>query len=585
MEPTRKPRQQHVAIALGVAAMVGLAAATTVSAQQQPGGRMRILVPALEAQGGAKPNIGREIAEALQKQIDELPTHAPVDRRELRDALRRFKVKEEDLNCILSRQLAVQINAELVLCGTYEPSGSGLAVAAHFINARSGESFDVPRFEAANAREAASQIFERFDSFTQQIRLTTFCVDYLGSQQWENALQNCNRALELNPSSETALYSRARALVELERLEEALDDLEKLFEVNPIHQDGLLTAGYVATKLNQHDRALRYYNQYLELNPGDVDVRLKLAVDLARDGNPAGALQMMEDGMNSQEGQGNLVLVEYAGHFAMAAAQKIEEEQGANGGANRPPEAVELYNRAIGYYEKVFTEKGAETEDATLNRMLQALNALDRVEEAVDLGARAVAAKPESGSLWSTYATALQRAGRLEEALAALDSALAKDPETPSAYARRGQWLVARGQFDAAKEAFRTALERGEVDSNTIARAIFSIGYNDYFRQNKRMEAVSYFDLTREFATDAVTKAMAAYFTGFAYLQEGIKVQEPQTLQSARQALPMFQRALQMFEQARPYQQADPRNARLDEAISNVQTYIEIQEAIIKRGR
>src|SRR5690606_12541559 len=120
--------------------------------------------------------------------------------------------------------------------------------AAQFVNARSGESFDVPRFEAANARDAAAKIFESFDGFVNQVRLTQFCVDYLGSQQWENALQNCDRALELNPNSETAIYSRARALVELDRLEEALAGLEKLFEINPIHQDGLLTAGFVTTK-------------------------------------------------------------------------------------------------------------------------------------------------------------------------------------------------------------------------------------------------------------------------------------------------------------------------------------------------
>src|SRR5690606_15767353 len=258
----------------------------------------RVLVPALKAEGGAKENFGRDVAERLRKSLEGMATHAPVDRGEMRAKLREVKRDEKELvDCVTARQFAVYINAMLYLCGEYRPAGSGMEVKAQFVTARTGEAFEIPPFTANTADEAAQIIFNGFETVVNQQRLTTFCLDYLASEQWTNALENCNNALALNPNSEAALFGRARALLGLDSLEVAMQELEKLLELNPGHVDGLQTAGYVATKLNQPQKALEYYRAYLDLNPGDPQVRLTIAIDMARNGDPKGALELVEEGL------------------------------------------------------------------------------------------------------------------------------------------------------------------------------------------------------------------------------------------------------------------------------------------------
>ncbi|MBI4408625.1 MAG: tetratricopeptide repeat protein [Gemmatimonadetes bacterium] len=585
MEQRRTMRTWAGAAALALVGMLLAAAPGAALQAQQAGGRFRVLIPALEREGSVKPDFGKAVAEDMRKLINSLATHAPVEKKDFQDALRKFKLKEEELDCIKSRQLAVQLGAELVMCGTYGAAGAAMQVGARFISAKTGESFEVAAFTAPDAKQAAQHIFTSFENYVNQLRLTAFCLEYLGSQQWENALTNCNRSLEINAHSVTALYGKARALMELDSLAQSLALHRQVLELNPVHQDALLTAGIVAIKLNQQEVARGYFHQYLELNPGNVDVRLKVATDMAKAGDPEGALRLVEEGL--QQEAGNLTLAEYAGHFALAAAQKLEEaaRTGANGGsAGRSAEAVKLYETALGHYEKVFASKGAEAESAMLNNMLATLGKLERYQQAVELGARVIAAKPGDATLWSAYASALENAGRLEEALAALDSALAKDPKTPQVYSRQGLWLVQAGQLARARAAFQKAVERKEIESDEAARAVFSAGYNEKFRKGQQEAALEYFMLARELASGAETRAMGSYWSGQVLYQKGLRLQQPGTAASAKDALPIFQRALEFFEQSGACGNTQP-CPNLQRFIDASKQYIQIQELLIKRGR
>ncbi|HEY8469345.1 MAG TPA: tetratricopeptide repeat protein [Longimicrobiales bacterium] len=582
MEPTRANRRRVVPLMIGIVTATALvAAAPEVHAQ----GRYRVLVPALQAEGGAKENFGRDVADRLRKHIDGMLTHAPVDRGELRNALRQYKINEDNLvDCITSRQLAVRMNVELVVCGSYQPAGGGMQVAARFVASRTGEEFAIDPFVAATADEAAQTLFSGFEKLVNQQRLSRFCLDYLASEQWTNALENCNQALAINPNSPTTLYARARALVGLDSLEQAMPVLERVLELSPGHSDALQTAGYVATKLNRPQQALGYYRTYLELNPGSVQVRLTIANEMYKAGDPKGALQLAEDGLNVDST--NLSLRMYAGHFALgAAAQAVERASGSGSAGARPPEALELYEKALGYFRQVFEAQGSETDTLVLRNLISTLLVLERHDEAVEAGSEIVRAKPENASLWSVYADALEKAGRLDEALAALDSVLARDPEYQHVYSRQVMWFTRAGQIERVAEAFRKAAAREgrELDPDALARNVLNYGYTEKFQKGDRRGALPYMELVRELNTTPITRGLASYLAGFALLEMGIAAQEPQTAESARAALPLFQKALQYFEDARPYAEAN--NVDLTGPISNARDYIEIQEALIKRGR
>lgn len=581
------------------AALFALFAIIALPAQPlaaQDGGRFRVLVPNLQPEQGADDNFGEDVAEELRDLIDDMPTHAPVGSRDLRDALRKFRVDEDDLDCIRSRQLAVQLGAELVMCGSYtEPSRRQYQVAASFMNARTGERFDVQDFPANDDRRAATHIFESFRGYVEQLRQTAFCLEYLGSQQYQNALENCQRALEENPQSITAQYAVARAqlgiaeektdageyvLPETERMDvyrESMAALQQVLEQNPVHQEALQTAGFIAVKMDQRDQALNYYRQYLELNPGAANVRITVATDLANAGDPEGALRLIEEGIDLAETP-DPSLLEYAGHFASNAASAVANGTAPGGGRT----AAELYGVALDYYRQVYELRGEETDPALLRRMVLAMSEAGREDEAVQMGRELTQRFPQDAQLLDVYANILNRAGRTDEAIRTLQQ-LARVDTTARVFARQGLWLARRGEFGQARQAFQQAVQRGEATADELSEVIFGVGYQNFYQQNRYDPAIEAFEVSRDLATSQSKRARANFWTGYILYQRAQSIQEPSTAASARRALPLFQRALELFRGSAAYANNEA-SINLPQIIDATRQFIEIQELLIQRG-
>lgn len=576
-------RLKGTAVALAVAGALLVSSAMPLAAQEISG-RFRVLIPNLEPQGQADKNFGKEVATDVRKLIDQLLTHQSVDDREVKKALRRFKLKEEELNCIRSRQLATQINAELVMCGEYTPTAVGYRVETRFINAKSGEEFRIPTFEVGKgeAKQAAERIQAEFGNYMEQLRYAQFCSDYLTSQQWENAVSACERAIELNPASVSSRYNRAQALWKMERLPDALDEVKKVLELNPIHEAGLQLAGYLSAQLGHEDDARRYYNDYLELNPGDAAVRMKIAYDLAQAGDPVGAVGLIEEGIALDSA--NITLYEQLGNFALSAAARIAEQAGGANGNLPPPEAIELFEKALRAYDRVYAQKGQDTDVSILRNMMAANMQLQNYNRAIEIAEQALATHRDEAQVWSLYADALQKLGQLDRALAALDSTAARDPDYANIAARKGKWLLEQGRVTQALPAFREAIRRGEQPQDVIAQLLIAHGHEKGVTPKDYAYAIRIFEMAREFAEQPKTKEMRNFWHGYALYQSAVQQQEPQTLESARKTLPMFQEALSLFENSKNYAASQP-SIDLARFLSAAKTYIEIQEAIIKRGR
>lgn len=586
MQRTLSSRRQAVVLSLALVA-TGLMAVQPVGAQDPSpptNTRYRVLVPSLEKKGTVRPDFGKKVADLIAKSILALPTHQPVPANEMKDALKKYKLNEADLDCIKDRQLAVQMNAELVMCGQYEQSGAGYKVAAQFISAKNGETFEVAPFDATTPEQAAQHIYSSFENYVKQISLSAFCSDYLASQQYPNALENCNQALTINPNSQIALTGKGMALYRMSmtadqsaisdtaRLRESFDVYKKVIELNPVNQDALRQAGVIAARLGEADASRQYFKQYMELNPGDVGVRLAIASEASKNGDPEGALRIIEEGL--QNDSANADLNAYAGHFAIAAAGKAADKE----------HAAPFFTLAAKYYGRVYTLKGAETDPIVLQNYILALKELGRAPEAVDIGKRAVAAKPNEAGVWMAYGNALQASGNLDEALAALDSAAARDPKTPRVAFRRAQWLLDAKRLNDAIPAFKTAIEKGDVDADLAVNLVFRQGFEQY-RANNYDSALEYFAAARDLANDAKGKGMANFWSGMVFYQRGIAIAKPQTAKAARSALPLFQRALELLQSSGVEDYANATNGvKLGQTISAVKQYIDIQNQIIKRG-
>jgi tetratricopeptide (TPR) repeat protein len=582
---TLKTRRLTSILAVGFIAAAGMALASPAMAQE-PGGRFRVLVPNPEVEGGVKESFAKSVANETKKLIDGMLTHRSMEKGDLNKLLKQFNLKEKDLNCITSQQLAVQGGIELVMCGTIKPAAEGMEVEATFVTTDQTR-FEVPPVRGSDAKVVARHIFTSFETFVNQLRMVQFCNEDLASSQWGMALEKCDEALALNGASQPALYGKGYALMQMERFEESLGALQGLLEHNPIHAEGLQAAGFVTAKLGRMEDSRAYFNQYLELNPGNVQVRLTIALDALKAGDPEGALVIAEKGL--ADGAADLQLTEYAGYFASSAAARKAEAaaEASNSEASQAQaETRVLYQKAVDYLGKVYAEQGSETKVDVLVQMVNALAQLGRGAEAIDIGSKALAEKPGEASLWRAHALALREAGRTAEAVTAMDSVLALDPEAQNVRAQQAQWLLQDEKLEAAGAAFRKAVDAGELESESAGMNIFAVGVNEKFQKGKPAEAVPYFELAKTFVTKPHSKGMVNFFHGVILYQRGMEAQKPETAASARVALPLFQKALELFKQSGPYGQASAANAKsLQDYTDGATQYVEIQEALIKRGR
>lgn len=569
---------------LAVAALV-LGPATVAEAQD--GGRFRVLVPYFEPLQDADRGFGEDASEELRDLIDELATHRAISKGDIEDAADDFDIRMRDLNCIRTRQLASQIDAPVAVCATYTQQGETMTVNAQVWNIQAGESFDIPQFTAARngdgRRAAAQQVFEEFDRYNTQVRSAAICADYAASQQWENALRNCDEAISINPAAVSVRYQRARIYYEMENYDDALAELQFVLEGDPFHEDALQLAGFIAATTNQNDLARGYYSQYLELQPGNAAIRMRIAYELAQAGDPVGAMDFIQVGLDVDPE--NVDLWEQYGGFAFAAAQQVQEEQALSGGDSGAisPAAAEYYREAIQAYQNVYEGRGAETRVAQLRNIISANIQLGENQAAISFAEQVLETHPQEDQIWSIYADALQRADRLDDAITALDRVREINPEHPSAALRQGNWLIQAGRIPDAVAILTSVAEADPQRAEQAGRLIFNDAYQNGYQQENYGYAIEAMGAAKQLPNlpQALIEQLN-FWHGFSLYQQGVQEQAPQTLQTAEATLPKFREALRLLNASGNYPASV--NVQLSQLVENANTYIEIQEAIIQRG-
>jgi tetratricopeptide (TPR) repeat protein len=579
-------RRSKISAAL-VAATLALALPGGTSAQEAQG-RFRVLIPNLQPTNGADKKFGEKTAEDLRGLMNELLTHQPVAKKDLEKSLKQFKLKMDDLDCAKTRQLASQMNAEVALCATYAPQGSDYVVNAQFWDTRSNESFVINPVTVPDKDDqaAAKGIFDQFDRYTTQLRAAANCQSYATSRQWDTALEQCNKALELNPNAQSTRYLKAHIYYDMERYPECLAELDTLLEQNPIHEEGLNLAGYVAGTIGEQQKAVDYYTRYLELQPGNAQVRMKIAYDLAQAGDPGGAMQLIQAGLDVDPD--NVDLLEQYGGFAFAAGKKIADKANADSTSDAgglPPEAAEDYHQAIDAYLKVYKAKGADTNPSQIRTLIAAYIELDEVPQAISTAETALKTHPDDDGIWSYYADALQRAGKLDEALAALDRVKEINPDYPNVAFRQGKWLIQAGRLDDAVNALKTAAAADPQQAETAARLIFNDAYAKGVQKKNYTYAAN--GLAAALTLPNLAPGMVAQLTfwqGYSIYQSAYVDQAPNTVATAKSTLPRFEKALDLLQKPGVGDYAKSVNVNITEMIDNVKTFIDIQQKIIKRG-
>lgn len=573
----RFPRLAIVPVLLAL--MGGTAANATAQTQ-----RFKVLVPHFTSQTD-RSNFGKDLAKEFVKLLQDFASHRPVDNGDVKDALREYDLKEEQLGengCLFGRQLALQIDVNLVMCGTYTGEKDNYTVLVNVIAPAESETYELEPFHAVKPKDAAQTLATEFEGWIEGLKVASFCADYVDSQQWNDALRTCSQAVEVSPSKGT-IYLLSYAKWQSGDLEGAYTGFKRILEIEALHQESIKALGILATEMGNPDEGMQYFRDYMSLNPGDYLVRLAVASDAAKADQYEAALGIVEDGLTGEDAA-NIDLLQAAGVYAMNAAnQKVS---GAAGTVE--PDATLLFEKALAHLATVYEERGSEMDVGLVRNIVQANRLLERNDDAITFAASATAepAYAEDAGLWSAYADALSKAERMDEAFAALDKTESIDPDY-AVYARRASWMLDAGDVEGAVPALRRGIERGELSEQQADVLAQKIAVNAFQQKaqgaGQHQAAIQDYDVAAEFANSPLATSYIAFFKAFSVFRIAEEREKPETLQTAQATLPMFRQVVTLMNSA----EALPANLRRNrqEIISAANQYIAIQEAIIKRGR
>ena len=554
-------------------------------AQEDDGstGRYRILLGYFTPEGGADKGWGKKVANELRKLLDDMDTHRAIPEKEVKKAAKKYDLKIDDLDCGTSRQLAREIGAQIVICGTFTEVNKRFTLRPQFWIVESAEEFHADEITAGkdDHKQVAAHVHEHFHTLVEQIKFVFLCETSYQYKNWEEALTSCNDAIKLNPSSVRSVFLRALVYKETEETGKALEGMKAVVAMDEYHEDALNWAGWLAGTLHRDEEARDFYSRYLELNPEDAAARMKIAYELATLGDPVGAMALIEEGFKYDST--NVDLHQQYGNFAFKAAQEARDNLGEAEALSL--EVVDFYQKAVSAYERVYAAKGAEMRGTQVVNAIAALIQIQDLERAVSLAQKVVATHPGEAQAWVYYADALSKLGRLNEAIGALDKVLEADSTYSGPLAaRQGKLLLEAGRLDDALPYLRSAEERKEVSSDDLAMMLLRHAHPLGQEEKKYVEAIAVLETAKEFSIGELARAQFDFWHGYFLLQHGRVLQEPETLESARRTLPIFQKSKLLLEASRPWAK-DQSSFKISQMVQNAQLFIEVQDALIKRGR
>ena len=220
------------------------------------------------------------------------------------------------------------------------------------------------------------------------------------------AIENYNKAIELNPNYEEAWFNKGFELGKLERHEEAIAYFDKAIELNPTDEEAWFSKGNELGDLEKHEEAIECYDKAIELNPNYEEAWF---------------------------GKG----------YTLGDLEKHKE-------------AIECYDKAIELnpnYEEAWFGKGYTLGD------------LEKHKEAIECYDKAIELNPNDEEAWYNKGNTLDDLEKQEEAIECYDKAIELNPNYALAWFNKGVMLEKLGHKGEAEQCSQKAKELGYEES------------------------------------------------------------------------------------------------------------------------
>jgi tetratricopeptide (TPR) repeat protein len=259
-------------------------------------------------------------------------------------------------------------------------------------------------------------------------------------REFEDALEDFARALELAPDNASLNAARGQTLRVLGRLEDALRDFDRAIELAPNSESALASRGVILQRLGRLDEAVADLTRAIALRPSDDWA-------VAHRGE---AYRMMGRYRLAVTDFTEAIRLDPAYEFAYASRALARRRLG-----HHREELADL-DRAIELnpdYDWAFAQRGVTHRAAS------------RHDQAIADFTRAIELDPDYGWAFANRGVAYRQMGRYPEALADLTRALELDPTSAWALTNRGVTLRQTGRYREALADLERAASRLPQDA------------------------------------------------------------------------------------------------------------------------
>ena len=250
----------------------------------------------------------------------------------------------------------------------------------------------------------------------------------------QQALENFDKALDLNPNVAETWNNRGTIFNDLQRYESAVADFDKAISLNALYVDAYANKGKSLTLLKRSDEALAAYDKALSIKPDLENAWL-------------GRGDILSDLKRYDE-----ALAAY--HRALAIRPELE---GAWLGLGNIFADFRRYDDAVAAYDKALSIR-PDLASAWLG-CGNVFTDLSRYDEAFAQYDKALSIKPDLENAWVGRGNLCGKLKRYDEALAAYDKALSINPDSKGAWLGRATVFSAQNHDTEALKCLNTAIE------------------------------------------------------------------------------------------------------------------------------
>ena len=268
-------------------------------------------------------------------------------------------------------------------------------------------------------------------------------------RQYQAALPEWKKALEMDPNDAKAHINLGTALAETGQPDAAIVHLQKAIDLNPVNANAYSAMASLLVRTGKPGDAVAYYEKSLQLKPDDAKLHNSIGLVLAMTGHPGDAIAHYRKALRSDPA--------YADSYA---------HLGAALALGQADEAIPLLEKALDLNPK---------DEASESNLGAALTQKGRLEEAIAHCQKALGLNANDAQAHTNLAIALSNAGKPEDALPHFEKAVQLVPDDASFQSNLGAALAGRGRIVEAIPHFRTALDAHPEDVQAMVNLAIAL--------------------------------------------------------------------------------------------------------------